>query len=65
MALQLLVAGELRSLHFLGTFTSFIVLVLCATRVYALYNKNNCILLALLALAVASVIVGFVRTCPG
>ena len=33
-------------------------------RVYALYNKNNYILLALAALAVASVVVGFVRTFP-
>jgi len=37
-----------------------LVAVLCALRVYALYSKNNCILLALVALAVASIIVGFI-----
>ncbi|KAH8985311.1 hypothetical protein EDB92DRAFT_1818741 [Lactarius akahatsu] len=44
MALQLLVA----------------VIALCSMRIYALYNKNNHILLALAALAGASIIVGFI-----
>ena len=33
-------------------------------RVYALYSKNNYILLALTALALLSVVVGFVGTFP-
>jgi hypothetical protein len=33
-------------------------------RAYALYNKNNYVLLVLTALAVLSVVVGFVRTFP-
>jgi hypothetical protein len=41
------------------------VLVLCTMRIYALYNKNNYVLLALTTLAVSSVVVGFVRTFPG
>ncbi|KAH9005489.1 hypothetical protein EDB86DRAFT_3071247 [Lactarius hatsudake] len=44
------------------TFTGqlLLVAVLCSMRVYALYNKNNRILLVLVALAGASIIVGFI-----
>ncbi|KAH9005490.1 hypothetical protein EDB86DRAFT_1449609 [Lactarius hatsudake] len=49
--------------HYKGYFSmalQFLVAVLCSMRVYALYNKNNRILLALAALAGASIIVGFI-----
>lgn len=48
--------------HYQGYFgmaLQLLVAALCSLRVYALYNKNNCILLALVALAVASIITGF------
>ncbi|KAH9059741.1 hypothetical protein EDB87DRAFT_735933 [Lactarius vividus] len=49
--------------HYKGYFSmvvQLLVAVLCSMRVYALYNKNNRILLSLVALAGASIIVGFV-----
>ncbi|KAH9031735.1 hypothetical protein EDB84DRAFT_166388 [Lactarius hengduanensis] len=49
--------------HYKGYFgmaLQLLVAVLCSMRVYALYNKNNCILLVLAALAGASIIVGFI-----
>ncbi|KAF8256888.1 hypothetical protein EI94DRAFT_1762127 [Lactarius quietus] len=50
--------------HYSGYFgwpSNFLLLVmLCTMRVYALYNKNNFILLVLAAIAVASLTVGFI-----
>ncbi|KAI9455170.1 hypothetical protein BJY52DRAFT_1188534 [Lactarius psammicola] len=49
--------------HYKGYFgmaLQLLVAVLCSMRVYALYNKNNWILLALAVLAVASIIIGFI-----
>ncbi|KAH9023394.1 hypothetical protein EDB85DRAFT_2277903 [Lactarius pseudohatsudake] len=49
--------------HYKGYFgmaLQLLVAALCSMRVYALYNKNNHILLALAALAGASIIVGFI-----
>ncbi|KAI9443985.1 hypothetical protein H4582DRAFT_2125947 [Lactarius indigo] len=49
--------------HYKGYFgmaLQLLVAVLCSMRIYALYNKNNRILLALAALIGASIIVGFI-----
>ncbi|KAN0136075.1 hypothetical protein V8E53_005935 [Lactarius tabidus] len=45
---------------YFGMFLQLLVAVLSTMRVYALYNKNNLVLLVLTALAVSSVVVGFI-----
>ncbi|KAH9039463.1 hypothetical protein EDB83DRAFT_2677732 [Lactarius deliciosus] len=45
---------------YFGMALQFLVAVLCSMRVYALYSRNNRILLALATLAGASIIVGFI-----
>ncbi|KAI9437696.1 hypothetical protein H4582DRAFT_2077286 [Lactarius indigo] len=45
---------------YFGMALQLLVSALCSMRVYALYNKNNRILLALATLAGASIIVGFI-----
>ena len=59
MLSQSLVAG--RSSQFLILKRRLRVLVLCAIRVYALYNKNYYVLVGLFALILATIVVGIVR----